>query len=600
MGELESGGRLSTAVGASGRRARRDLRVLWCVAVVTLLGVLVSLQLDERSSIDHTAIAAGAAELEELSTYDARAAVLSFQLTGQPDLRSAHAVQIGSLTVAARTDAAGTWARFAARPPRLPGEREVRERYESLVSAGDAWASQVAEGALEQYAADPAVRDAAVSALSDRLLQQAAALGDLRQLYADHLAAAITDEKGAAADLRDDVIRAALAGLAVLGVGFVLLERAGRRRGQMLARVEGLLEDDRALAQLEGQLTRALEICDDETAAYGILERAIGSVLQDGGGGELLVADSSLAHLVPAASTPHAISCGVACPAACPAVRRGHAQSFPSSDALDACPHVRERGGDHQTTCVPFTVAGSSVGVLHVTTPGSLPAPTLTHVELIARKTGERVGVARAFAKSEDQARTDPLTGLLNRRSLEERARELVESRRPYAVVFADIDHFKTLNDVHGHEVGDRALRLFSQCLREAVRPADVAARYGGEEFVVVLPDCDAEGAAVVINRLREAMDQRLNSGTVPSFTASFGITDAVGGPLAAHIAQADTALLAAKRAGRNRSVLWTPALGIAQEHQEHEVASAARDEADVASEVGQPGASALHATGRI
>src|SRR3546814_13818031 len=77
MAELESGDRLSTAVGASGRRACRDLRVLWGVAVVTLLGVLLSLQLDERSSIDHAAVAAGAAELEERSTYDARAGVLS-------------------------------------------------------------------------------------------------------------------------------------------------------------------------------------------------------------------------------------------------------------------------------------------------------------------------------------------------------------------------------------------------------------------------------------------------------------------------------------------------------------------------------------------
>lgn len=272
----------------------------------------------------------------------------------------------------------------------------------------------------------------------------------------------------------------------------------------------------------------------------------------------------------------------------------GHTQRFPNPDALDACPHVRDRGGDHQTACVPFTVAGNSVGVLHVTTPGPLPAPTLTHIELIARKTGERVGVARAFAKSEDQARTDPLTGLLNRRSLEERAREFVESRRPYAVVFADLDHFKTLNDVHGHEVGDRALRLFSRCLREAVRPTDVAARYGGEEFVVVLPDCDSEGATAVINRLRQAVDERLNSGTVPRFTASFGITEAVGGPLAATIAQADTALVAAKRGGRNQSVLWTPALGIVQEHREPESGPESSEELDGPAELSHSGGSTL------
>lgn len=252
----------------------------------------------------------------------------------------------------------------------------------------------------------------------------------------------------------------------------------------------------------------------------------------------------------------------MATPAECPAVRRGHTQHFPTATDLDTCPSLRERGGDHHTTCVPFTVAGSSVGVVHLANPDALPEAVVTQVELVVRKTGERVGVARAFAKSQDQARTDPLTGLLNRRSLEEHAREVVESGRQYAVVFADLDHFKTLNDVHGHDAGDRALRLFSRCVREAVRPADAAARYGGEEFVLVLPDCDVDGAAAVIARVREAVEHSLHSGTVPRFTASFGIAEAAGVALADVVARADAALLAAKRAGRNRSVEWTPDLG--------------------------------------
>ena len=124
-------------------------------------------------------------------------------------------------------------------------------------------------------------------------------------------------------------------------------------------------------------------------------------------------------------------------------------------------------------------------------------------------------------------------------------------------IAFGDLDKFKDLNDAHGHETGDRALRLFARVLRESVRPGDLPARFGGEEFLVVLPETTVEAAVLVVERIRERLALTLTSGTVPSFTASFGIAD--GGPgieFDEVVAEADTALYQAKRAGRNRVIV--------------------------------------------
>jgi diguanylate cyclase (GGDEF)-like protein len=131
--------------------------------------------------------------------------------------------------------------------------------------------------------------------------------------------------------------------------------------------------------------------------------------------------------------------------------------------------------------------------------------------------------------------------------------RSLVKQRRPFAIAMADLDHFKQLNDTHGHEAGDRALRFFAETAQAVLRDDDVIARWGGEEFVIVVPDLDRHEAANVLERIRERLVE-FRSGDHPAFTASFGLTDSSrAGTLEALLKFADAGLYEAKEAGRDR-----------------------------------------------
>jgi diguanylate cyclase (GGDEF)-like protein len=150
------------------------------------------------------------------------------------------------------------------------------------------------------------------------------------------------------------------------------------------------------------------------------------------------------------------------------------------------------------------------------------------------------------------ESRIDPLTGLLNRRGLDERfGAELARAareERPLSVVAIDIDHFKRINDTHGHDAGDRALARLASTLSEQTRGADLTARVGGEEFLIVLPGTGAERAHEFAERLRVVVDEHL------PFTISAGVAAADEPTTAFALTEAaDVALYAAKRGGRNR-----------------------------------------------
>jgi diguanylate cyclase (GGDEF)-like protein len=160
------------------------------------------------------------------------------------------------------------------------------------------------------------------------------------------------------------------------------------------------------------------------------------------------------------------------------------------------------------------------------------------------------------------EARVDALTGLLNRRGFEERLTlETARATRHEGVLgvaLFDLDHFKAINDAHGHDAGDQVLRWFAALLSEQARGIDAVARFGGEEFVVLLPRADLDAALAFAERVRTAvLDGRAASGVAATvaLTVSGGVTSArLPGGVDGLVAAADRALYEAKHAGRNRT----------------------------------------------
>jgi diguanylate cyclase (GGDEF)-like protein len=326
--------------------------------------------------------------------------------------------------------------------------------------------------------------------------------------------------------------------------------------------------EERARGQrFESRLANALDMAGGEGEVMAVIERSFAFTVP-GSPIELLLADNSHAHLqrVAAASpTGDVHGCSVDSPDHCPAARRAQVQHFNDSEALDACPKLLGRpGGRCRALCVPVSIMGRTVGVMHATRALDAPFPDsqLTDFETLAKLAGARVGLLRVMSETQLQAATDGLTGLLNRRSFEHKVTSLRRQGSALSLAMADLDHFKALNDTYGHATGDRALVLFAEILRSSFRSQDVIGRHGGEEFVVALPGCTAANAQRFLDALRSRLDAAITVAGLPHFTVSFGVVEATPQEdLPALIGRADAALFAAKRDGRDRVVVG-PGIG--------------------------------------
>ena len=243
---------------------------------------------------------------------------------------------------------------------------------------------------------------------------------------------------------------------------------------------------------------------------------------------------------------------------------------MPGMDGVEVCRKVRQRGQEPYIYLLLLTTKGRKENIIEGLDAGAddyLTKPFDPHELQVRLRTGMRIvtlqaEIIEAREALRIQATHDALTGVWNRRAIVEMlGTELVRSSRdalPVAVVMADLDHFKRINDTYGHVVGDAVLREAVCRMRTLLRPYDAIGRYGGEEFLVVLPGCTAEDAFRLAERLRIGISQEpmmIPGGTI-DVTGSLGVaTSETAGILdaTALIQTADTALYRAKAEGRNR-----------------------------------------------
>ena len=361
--------------------------------------------------------------------------------------------------------------------------------------------------------------------------------------------------------------------LGMAGAAFALLLmaaisfRSGRRTEHEIARArESDLERgaaERAYHETQREFTEIMQITRDEDEAYGLLKRYLERSLVDS---DVLVINRNNSHdrLEPMTTldggSELAERLKSAEPDACLAVRLGK---------------MHERDGEHEplltcdlcgptvtsSTCVPSLVGGEVIGSVLVQHPAPLDGVSKRRLEESMTQASPVLANLRNMALSQMRAMTDGLTGLPNRRSIEDTLKRMAahadRTSTPLGAVLFDLDHFKQINDLFGHEKGDEVLAAVGAIVTSALRGSDFAGRYGGEEFVVLLPDTDREGAVLVAEKLRLAIEAVEVAGVSRPITASLGVAaiPADASEPAFLVRAADRALYLAKSSGRNRVV---------------------------------------------
>ncbi len=345
----------------------------------------------------------------------------------------------------------------------------------------------------------------------------------------------------------------------------VRLDRAVQEKNQRLQESISALERQHRQVSLMGEAANLLQAAASVEEAFQIGSQLLGQLLGRYAGACYVFKESrNLLDLVARwGTTGRRKSCSG--PEQCWALRLGKPYGTEGGQALLGCSHVGA-GDTVESLCLPLVAQGETLGVLHLT----VPRPGLIDPESrrLAGSLAEILALALANLRLRETLRSqsirDPLTGLFNRRFMEESLeRELGRAERncePVSVVMLDLDHFKKFNDTHGHAAGDRLLQHFGRFLKGSLRRQDVACRYGGEEFVLILSGAAAADAQARLDQLRQALGA--NSGDHMALPCAVTFSAGVAGyPAHGQSAQellhaADTALYQAKQSGRDRVTL--------------------------------------------
>lgn len=253
-------------------------------------------------------------------------------------------------------------------------------------------------------------------------------------------------------------------------------------------------------------------------------------------------------------------------PHACWALRRGRWHSITPDKPGLRCNHIMAAPPNLTTLCIPMIAQGETLGMFHLSTKDADVLNQPKH--RLARTVAEQVGLAIANLHLretlQNQSIRDGLTGLFNRRYLEEALQsEIARAQRHHyvtAVVMLDVDHFKSFNDQHGHDAGDVVLKTIAQVMQDHIRSSDIACRYGGEELTLVLPETSLPAALTKAEEIRQAIHHitmTYGGQILDNLTASLGVAvfPEHGTTGEAVIQAADAALYRAKGAGRNQVI---------------------------------------------
>lgn len=248
-------------------------------------------------------------------------------------------------------------------------------------------------------------------------------------------------------------------------------------------------------------------------------------------------------------------------PTACWGLRRGHLHVSNGEGRDVCCPHIND--AEVKSVCVPLTAQGDTIGLLYFeegvgVTQGVDAAPRL-YLELMSENVALALANLRLRERLADLAARDALTGLLNRRRLDEAVERHVREAAPIACIMIDIDHFKRFNDDFGHDAGDAVMQHVAHIILDVVGGAGSAYRFGGEEFTILLPNADEKFAIECAEDLRAriAATPLAHHGLLlDKVTISLGLAASpLNGPVVTLLRQADAALLRAKAQGRNRTI---------------------------------------------
>jgi diguanylate cyclase (GGDEF)-like protein len=332
--------------------------------------------------------------------------------------------------------------------------------------------------------------------------------------------------------------------------------------GVTLKRMVDQRATDRRFEESESEYIETLQVTENEDEAHELLRRQVersveatrAVVLVRNNSADRLQAKTPLSNQIEGLRDPLM----GATPRSCLAVRfgRGHTEETKDDRALLSCQICGALPG--ASTCEPLLVGGEVIGVVLISHPDELEASSRQRIRETVAQAAPVLANLRNLAIAQLQAATDGLTGLPNRRAVQDTLKRMVaQSARgvsPLAALLLDLDHFKNINDTRGHDQGDEVLAATAVALRNAVRDSDFVGRYGGEEFLLLLPATDKQAALEVAETVRKAI-ATIHMPNLNQITASIGVAvmpdDAGDAPTL--IRSADRALYSAKKNGRDR-----------------------------------------------